>query len=137
MIGPGWLPRPVSRLRKRTLAYTRVRPRSYRRGKVGVKPEPAAHNETVGEFQIWPSSHHPAEFPLAIARPHEPGARAIAMLGDLRRWLAARWAWFKPRTVPVIVAAVGMIFVLLSADYLAHAHGDAPAKSDLLIVRVR
>ena len=45
-----------------------------------------------------------------------------APLGGLRAWLHAQWLWLSPRMVPVIVAAVGMILVLLSADYLAHSH---------------
>lgn len=43
-----------------------------------------------------------------------------AAAADLRRWLVARWAWFRPRTVPCVVAGLGMLFVLKSADYLAH-----------------
>jgi hypothetical protein len=59
------------------------------------------------------------EFPTAIVVPREPVARAR---WELRRWATAKWAWFKPRTVPILVAVAGMIFVLASADYLAHVH---------------
>ncbi|MBV8762046.1 MAG: hypothetical protein JO257_32435 [Deltaproteobacteria bacterium] len=44
------------------------------------------------------------------------------LLGALSAWLAARWTWLTPRMVPVVVAAIGMILVLWSADYLAHSH---------------
>ncbi len=44
------------------------------------------------------------------------------LFGAFSAWLVARWQWFTPRAVPVIVAAIGMILVLLSADYLAHSH---------------
>jgi hypothetical protein len=89
----------------------------------------------VGEFQIW--HHHRSEFPIATVRPRRVRARVIAMLGELQRWLVSRWDWFKPRTVPVIVAALGMIFVLASADYLARAHGQKHQQVDTLFVRLR
>lgn len=71
--------------------------------------------------------HGPAEFPVAIAVPREPRARAIALLANLERWVAARWSWFRPRTVPCAVAGLGMIAVMASAHYLAHQHDDAHA----------
>ncbi len=42
---------------------------------------------------------------------------------ELWRWAAAKWAWVRPRTVPLIVAAAAAVFLLISADYLAHVHG--------------
>ena len=48
------------------------------------------------------------------------------LVADLRRWLAARWTWLRPRTVPVVVAALGATFVLASAEYLSHGHGTRP-----------
>ena len=128
MIGPGWVPRPFARLRKRTFAYTRMRARSRRAKKTSTSSAPA-HNEIV----IF--DHRPAEFPLATALPRAPKARVLAALGHLHRWLGARWEWLKPRTVPVIVAAIGMIFVLLSADYLAHAHGNQQRAVNVVLVR--
>ncbi len=68
--------------------------------------------------------HGPAEFPVATAVPREPRARAIAVLANVERWFAARWAWFRPRTVPCAVAGLGMIAVMASAHYLAHPHED-------------
>jgi hypothetical protein len=73
--------------------------------------------------EIVAFDHGPVEFPVAIVRPREPAARVVAMVGDLRRWLFARWSWLRPRTIPVLVAAAGTAFVLMSADYLAHPHG--------------
>jgi hypothetical protein len=64
--------------------------------------------------------HGPVEFPVATVRPREAGARALVLVGDLRRWLAARWTWLRPRTIPVLAAM--FVFVLMSADYLAHDH---------------
>ena len=59
------------------------------------------------------------EFPTAIAVPR---ARFTRVRWELWRWSAAQWAWVKPRTVPILVALAGMLFVLASADYLAHVH---------------
>ncbi|MDB4955397.1 MAG: hypothetical protein JWO36_2966 [Myxococcales bacterium] len=70
-------------------------------------------------------------------RPRELRARGIALAGDLQRWLALAWDWFKPRTVPVIVAGIGMVFVLAATDYLAHAHGDDQPRNDVLVVHTR
>jgi hypothetical protein len=55
------------------------------------------------------------EFPQAVLLPRS--AR-----WELWRWALAKWAWVRPRTVPLLVAAAGMIFLLVSADYLAHVH---------------
>jgi hypothetical protein len=118
MIGPGWLPRyrPLG-LRRPTLAYNRRRRRSQPRG--NQAPRTASSHPELVQFD-----RGPAEFPVAMIRPREPRARMVALAAGLQRWLVARWQWFRPRTVPVAVAALGMIAVLKSADYLAHHHGD-------------
>jgi hypothetical protein len=126
VIGPGWLPGYRPRLgasRKRTLAYTRQRRRSPR---VHKKQDgaPRAMNTEIVLFD-----HGPAEFPVATAVPREPRARLIATLADLQRWVAARWEWFKPRTVPCAVAGLGMVAVIASAHYLAHQHDDDAAQT--------
>ncbi len=120
MIGPGWLPgtrlRPT--LRKRTLAYMparrRARPRANKQAPLGTLPntEPVLFD------------HRFAEFPVAHAVPHEPRARAIALAAALERWLAARWLWLRPRTVPCAVAALGMIAVIAFSNYLANLDDD-------------
>lgn len=48
-----------------------------------------------------------------------PGSTVELVASDLRRWLAARWQWFKPRTIPVTVAFVGMLGVLQAVEYLS------------------
>lgn len=63
------------------------------------------------------------ELPTAIIRPRAPSARVRAALREIAGWFGAGLAWIRPRTLPLIVAAVGMVFVLVSADYLAHEHG--------------
>jgi hypothetical protein len=68
--------------------------------------------------------HSRAEFPIASVRPRQVRGRVIALAGALQRWLDARWQWLRPRTVPCAVAALGMLAVLASADYLAHYQDD-------------
>ena len=118
MIGPGWLPRPVSRLRKRTLAYTRVR----RRVSKGTAKKSRTRDGEPMQNEVVFVRGKP-EFPVATLLPRDPGTHAQVMFGDLRRWLAARWLWFRPRMVPVVAAVFGASLVLASAEYLTHAHG--------------
>jgi hypothetical protein len=119
VIGPGWLPQLPSRrgLVRRTLPYTRGKKRTRPR------PKPAAHPRRAGDTELVLFDPGTGELPTATLRPRAPGARATALLEDLKRWLAARWSWLRPRTVPVAVAGLGMWAVLASADYLAHSHG--------------
>jgi hypothetical protein len=113
VIGPGWLPRPT-RFRLRTSSYTLYR---RRRSKNRATTPISAHHQIVLFDQ------GPSELPVATAKPRRLGDGAIAIVSDLRRWLAARWSWLVPRTVPVLVAAAGLVAVLASAEYLSHAHG--------------
>jgi hypothetical protein len=128
VIGPGWLPRPLGRIRKRTLAYTRMRRRSQRRKKSRAFAALPMQNEVV----IF--DHGPTVFPVATLRPRDPGTRARVVLGDVQRWLSARWLWFRPRLVPVVVAVLGATLVIASAEYLSHGHGTlrtTPAQAQL------
>jgi hypothetical protein len=69
----------------------------------------------------------PSELPVARIRVRPGTINALAQLAaDLRRWLTARWSWLKPRTVPVIVAFIGMCAVLASAHYLSRLAQEAP-----------
>lgn len=121
MIGPGWLPgyRPRT-VRRRTLPYTRMRRRS--RGRVKKQATPAPVVNTELETMLFDQG--PAELPTAAVVPREPRARAVALVEDLKRWVAARWQWFRPRTVPCVVAGLGMLAVMVSADYLAHGNHE-------------
>jgi hypothetical protein len=80
-----------------------------------------AHDDQTVIFQTGP-----VEFPTATLVPHDPTAHAHAMVGELARWLAAKWAWLRPRTVPVMFAALGLLAVLESADYLRHVKAAPP-----------
>ena len=111
MIGPGCMPRWRPFPKKRTLAYTRAR-RIKRRPRPS-RPAAMRHDEIVIFDQGL------TELPTATLVPKQ---RGLALIAGLQRWMIARWTWLSPRTVPVLVATVGMILVLLSADYLAHAH---------------
>ena len=94
------------------------------------KPQPRtapSARDALHELPIW---HHEAtEFPIAIVRPRDLRARVLSMLGDLQRWLAMRWAWFKPRTLPLVVTAIGMTLVFAAADYVARAATNAVDRS--------
>jgi hypothetical protein len=94
------------------MSHTKLRRRSAELRKLAA----AGHNEIVFD-------HGPKEFPVATLLVREPRARVAVMAGDLRRWLATRWAWLRPRSLPVLVATVGTLAVMLSADFLAHDHG--------------
>ena len=125
MIGPGWLPsRPISRLKKRTLAYTRLRPRR-------SKPRGPRRDRLRDDPTVMFQHDTATEFPVATLRPHAPAQHAHAFMGELLRWLTTKWSWLRPRTVPVLVAALGLLAVLESADYLRHVKGTPPHYSQL------
>jgi hypothetical protein len=67
----------------------------------------------------------PAELPTATLRSGGRHARHRVISGHLVHWLVNRWAWLRPRTVPMIAAFVGMLAVLGATSYLsAYARGD-------------
>jgi hypothetical protein len=70
--------------------------------------------------------HGPVEFPVATLRPHDPTSHARVLAGGLARWWITKWSWLRPRTVPVVVAALGLLAVLASADYLRHVKAVPP-----------
>ena len=69
------------------------------------------------------------ELPVATLRraPHSTFAR---MIGELQQWLAARWSWLRPRTLPVAVAIAGMFAVIGAVDYLRRAPAAAITMAD-------
>lgn len=100
----GLMPRYVPRPQKKRLPSFSLRARSRKRRL------PASS----GTF--WEGT---PEFPVAMVRPKSSGHVQYA-LGALTRWLAARWSWFKPRSIPVVVATLGMVGIVALSDYLAH-----------------
>jgi hypothetical protein len=65
----------------------------------------------------------PSELP--VARLHQRGQLPSLSLA-LVSWLTARWQWLRPRTVPVIVAFIGMCAVMASAHYLSQLATQMP-----------
>jgi len=58
------------------------------------------------------------ELPVATVRSTRSPVEGFAR--ELARWFTARWQWFKPRTIPVTVAFLGMVGVIQAVNYLAH-----------------
>ena len=67
----------------------------------------------------------PAELPVATLLPSAAHARHRVIGGHLRHWFYDRWAWLRPRTVPMIAAFAGMLAVLGTTKYLS-SYASAP-----------
>jgi hypothetical protein len=108
--------RPVSRLKRRPLAYARPRPRPRRRGARPLDAAPVrAASGSPEELAIFSTA--PAELPVAVLRSRAPTIRIRAMLAQ---WRISSWTWLRPRAVPFVVAVLGLVAVLASQDYLRH-----------------
>ena len=120
MIRVGWLPsqsRPSSR--RRTLPYSGRR-RSART--ISRRTNAAAPVKLVNDEDMI-FDQPPAELPVATMVPKDRGTQIAA---DLRAWLVARWTWFRPRTIPMIVAFIGMLAVIGAATWLRNYARRAP-----------
>lgn len=108
---------PWPRARRHTLAYTPL-PRRIRRRRSSAAPAapraPGAPAVNTGETMIFDRA--PAALPEAKLRPRELDTRLWA---EVRAWLLARWAWLRPRWIPVVAAIAGLIGSLASAKYLS------------------
>jgi len=136
VIGPGWMPsrpRPLARVRRSVLSYS-FRPRR-RRG-----PPRSARGASVArdggtadcDTRVMLFDGAPAELPTAMLLPGSCHARHRLIGGHLRHWLDDRWAWLRPRTVPMIAAFVGMLAVLGSTRYLStFAMSSAPRNAGI------
>lgn len=126
----GSMPRYVPRFRKK-LPFTYTRKRTRRRQK-------QAHARERAQGETMAFDHGPAEFPVATMRPREARGQAVAAVAAFQRWLLARWQWFKPRTLPCVVATLGLFAMIGAGDYLAH-HLDQPkpeAPQKLMLVDI-
>ncbi len=113
MIGPGWMPsRPVSHLKRRPLAYARLRRSGARKPHGSPTRNGTALPDEPVIFQTGP-----VELTMAILRSRTTSVRIRAMLAQ---WRSSSWSWLRPRTVPVMVAALGLVAVLASQNYLRH-----------------
>ena len=112
MIRVGWLLPSQSRpsRRRRTLPYTKRR----RVRVISSRPKAAAPTNLVNDEDML-FDQPPAKLPVATMVPKD---RSTQFAADLRAWFAARWQWFRPRTIPMIVAFVGMLAVMGAATYL-------------------
>jgi len=120
VIGPGWLPsRPRPLVRRRTLPYMPWRV-SRRRS---ISASGSARSPRSGHHEDMLFDQPPSELP--VARLHERG-RLPALARALGAWFATRWTWLRPRTVPVVVAFIGMCAVLVSAHYLQKLATENP-----------
>jgi hypothetical protein len=116
MSGPGWMPsrpRPLPRSPRGLLAFTPgyVRRRRARRQAApeGTAREPVA----LSLFE-----RAPVALPTATLLPPRSEARH-RVLRELRCWLAPRWAWVRPRAVPIVAAVLGMFAVISVENYLS------------------
>ena len=128
MIRTSWFPnalaRPISR--RRTLPYTRKRRVAISHRPKAAAPSADAHTEDM----IF---DRPMELPPAQVISRD---RRTQLAADLRAWFAARWQWFKPRTIPMIVAFVGLLLVMGAANWLRAYAVAMPAPTAKLQITV-
>lgn len=148
MIGPGWMPsrpRPIGRMRRGLFSYTsgcrrsrRVRSNRLRSAAQQGSRSPCGEGLLCGGLRItrdlatlncntdvmlFDGAH--AELPTAMLLTSASQPRHRVLAGHLHHWLADRWTWLRPRTVPMIVAFAGMLAVLGTVKYLAvYSRGD-------------
>lgn len=87
----------------------------------------AAAGVGAGAAAISPTATRHAWFARSPILPTATVLRAPTMTNALLGWLAIRWAWFKPRSIPFAVAFAGMIAILAATNALTEmAHREAP-----------
>lgn len=111
MIGPGWMPsrpRPLGRPRRwlwqYTPGYARRRSRRRRSPDAPVRSRPEVCGEAFDGRR--------AELPTATLRPRRAQDRHRVARRHLAGWLAGRWAWLRPRGVPILAALAGLMALL-------------------------
>lgn len=122
MIRVSWLTCTSRPRTRRTLPYTRRR-RSQARAKRSTAASTTSRAVGVGYNEAMIFDQHPMELPVATLQSRDSRVR-FAMA--IREWFVARWAWFRPRAVPVLVAFAGMLGVLASASYLRNLAHETP-----------
>jgi hypothetical protein len=133
MIGPGWMPsrpRPLVRVRRVFTYYPSyyARRRRPRRARTEQWPVPPAAFDAGGDGT-------PAGLPTATLHAVAHQSRQRLLLGDFQRWLFDRWAWLRPRSIPLLVACAALPGMLALADAIKHP--DSRGRDDLrLHVRI-
>lgn len=102
----------TGRRRRRSPLLPTAQPLPARRGDPG---SPRADDAAAVNNGAMIFDQPPAELPVATLRPRDTGSQ---LLLDARAWLAARWRWLRPRSIPVAVAVAGMLGVLAVSSYL-------------------
>ena len=72
----------------------------------------------------------PASLPIATVR---SSSHMVTFKNQLRSTRDRSWRWMRPRVVPLMVAIVGMLAVLGSAEYLTHLARHTPQAPVALI----
>lgn len=120
MISPGFIcARPRSLLKRRTLSYTRARRER--------APRTGARRARVDNGGMLFDQARELPIATVLRAPRTGMARTI---GGLSQWLGEHWAWLRPRTVPVLVALVGMFAVLNAVNYLSRPPAAAIEMND-------
>lgn len=117
MIRVGWLP-ARNRVGRRTPTYTRRRKRAApaRRANSGRAAETSYTTDMIFD-------QRPEELPVATLQARSSRTRFLIAV---QQWFQARWQWFRPRTIPVLVAFAGMLAILESAAYLRKLARETP-----------
>ena len=63
----------------------------------------------------------PRELPVATVR-RAPAPVVARLAGAFAAWLGARWQWLRPRSIPVLVAALSLVALVNAVNYLGRAH---------------
>jgi hypothetical protein len=98
------------------LRYAKRRVRSRLTHKDRGQRPTAVNNESM---LLFPKG----ELPTARLLSREPRERLAA---DTRRWAARQWRWLAPRTLPLLVAAFGLVGVVASGRYLSRLATQFP-----------
>jgi len=134
VIGPGWmpsLPRPLVRAKRGVFGYASWRTRRRRRRSRPDRWPPIAHDPAAVECGF---DGAPASLPIATLRATATHARHRVIVGDLQRWLVARWVWLRPRSIPILVAFAALPAMLALVDLVKHPEGRT--RRDDLMLRI-
>jgi len=136
-------PRPLGRVRRGQLSYPSVhvrirRARATRPGSAAPPRSPAAPVAPAGcdaprrHFEVCP-----AELPTATLWSGRLQPRRRVLAAHLQHWLAAHWAWLRPRWLPLIAAFAGMLAVVGATRYLSEYARGGERRTDVIYLENR